>query len=89
MITPNRHERRAAWARVPRALKPAKPRLDWLPARARALLSKGITRRNALDRAMAEARGLDPADPKCARFQGPAYHDRLDAAVRKARAACP
>ncbi len=79
---PSRHERRRAWALVPRALKPAAPALDWLPPRTRALLSDTITQRNALDRTLAEARGLDPADPACARFQGAKYQAALDRQVR-------
>ncbi len=84
---PNRHERRRAWALVPRALKPPAPALDWLPPRTRTLLSRTITQRNALDRALAVARGLDPADPACARFQGAAYRDKLDTMVRRRRSA--
>lgn len=57
----------------------------WLPARARARLTADITARNALDRTLAAAKGLDPADPKCARFQGPELQHHLDRAVRAAR----
>lgn len=79
---PTRHERRQAWALVPRALKPAPARLDYLPPRTREALNRVITRRNALDRAMAEARGMAPNDSRCARFAGEHYRDALDRAVR-------
>lgn len=54
----------------------------YLSPRARALLTRTITRRNALDRTLAVARGLAPDSPACARFQGPRYHAMLDAQVR-------
>ncbi len=79
---PNRHERRRAWALVPRALKPATPALDWLPPRTRALLNRTITRRNALDRVLAVSKGLAPDSPKCARFAGVKYREALDRQVR-------
>lgn len=84
-MTPNRHERRRAWALVPRAVRArAKaPALDYLPPRTRALLSRTITRRNALDRALAVERGMAPDDPRCARFAGEHYRDALDRVARK------
>lgn len=83
----NRHYRRQAWALVPRRIRDQAPvcRVDWLPDRTRAALSVVITRRNELDRALAEARGLAPDDPKCARFQGPEFHEKLDRVVRQRR----
>lgn len=89
---PNRRQRRAIWASVPRAVKDqaraVKGTVGWLPARTRARLNRDITRRNALDRSMAVARGMAPDDAWCARFAGEHYRDALDAEVRKrARAA--
>jgi hypothetical protein len=83
--TPNRHERRRIWALVPRAVREQAPprRLDWLPPRARAVLSRDLRRRNDLDRALATARGLAADAPECARFQGVEQHEQLDAEVRR------
>jgi len=61
----------------------------WLPPRTRAKLSRDIAARNALDRALATARGIPADAPECARFQGPVRHDQLDAAVRAARRGAP
>lgn len=61
------------------------PVTSWLPPRARRALSARIARRNALDRALAVARGLDPASPQCARFQSEHYRDALDTAVAKGK----
>ncbi len=58
-------------------------RAGWLPPRARASLTRTIARRNALDRALAEARALDPADPRCARFQGAGACEALDREARR------
>ena len=81
---PARRQRRRAWALVPRAVRDtAPPRLlDWVPPRARALLSRDLRRRNDLDRALATARGLAADDPACARFQGVDRHGQLDRQVR-------
>lgn len=57
------------------------PMTSWLPPRARRVLSARIARRNTLDRALAVARGLDPASPQCARFQSEHYRDALDRVV--------
>jgi len=57
-------------------------RADWLPASTRRALSRTIARRNALDRALATARGIPADDPKCARFQGPGACAALDRMVR-------
>lgn len=54
----------------------------WLPPRARAVLSRAITLRNALDRALAVSKGVDPQDAACIRFQ-PGGADALDGVVRK------
>lgn len=59
-------------------------RMAFLPAKVRRYFDGNIAKRNRLDRAMAEARLGDANDPRAARFQGPAKHDALDAAVRKA-----
>lgn len=58
----------------------------YLPPRARAALNHVITKRNALDRALAESKGVDPQDPACIRFQ-PGGADALDRVVRKRAAA--
>ncbi len=81
---PNRHERRRAWALVPRPVRETAvaPALDWLPPRTRALLNRTITRRNALDRTLAVSKGLAPDSPKCARFAGVKYREALDCQVR-------
>jgi len=83
-VTPNRHERRRAWALVPRAVRDQAPAraLDYLPPRTRAALNRVIQRRNALDRALATARGMAPNDPRCARFAGEHYRDALDRQVK-------
>lgn len=83
---PNRRERRAIWAGVPRAVKQQaraiKGTVGWLPARTRLLLSRDITRRNDLDRSLAVGRGMAPDDARCARFR-PELRDALDRVARK------
>lgn len=86
---PVRHDRRRAWALVPRAVRATAPasRPSWLPARTRRVFDGRIRARNAVDRELAVSKGLAPDSPSCARFQGPEYHDRLDAEVSRRRRA--
>lgn len=66
------------------------PVSNYLPPRARALLTRRIAARNALDRSLATARGIPADSPDCARFQGPGAHDALDREARRlARAFVP
>ena len=86
---PPRHLRRRAWALVPRAVRATAPAANpsWLPARTRAFFDARIRARNAVDRELAVSKGLAVDDPRCARFQGPEYHDRLDAEISRRRRA--
>lgn len=86
---PPRHLRRRAWALVPRTVRATAPAAtpSWLPARTRAYFAKQIRARNAVDRELAVSKGVSVGAPECARFQGPEYHDRLDAEVSRRRRA--
>jgi len=59
----------------------------YIPPRARRALSARIARRNALDRALATARGIPADDPACARFQGPGATAALDRIAARRRSA--
>jgi hypothetical protein len=55
----------------------------FLPPRARRVLNERLRRRRVLDQTLAIARGIDPNDPACARFQGLGAQAALDRIARK------